>query len=309
MLRNAVFLVLAIFFSTPCFGQDLDTTIPISYEKQSDNSLTRPDAQAEVSPDLDTPTQFQLFRFDPYQSPVFTDYWSNYANQPRVTYTYRYRGIRGVIYKQINRGLRRLYRRALDNSFEWSYLDMTDRDNAFRQLDLEAGDAGQRYWEQRINFWDYLPAEKGGHTAERITIGERYQIFELGPLALNNEGKVSWSGWRFSVSPERDIDRDQRGPTYQRTQRRDVPQTYNIGIRPPRGNLYTGDYFNVSGAVKFGVRLDNLSNNRSSITGKLNIICFSGYRKKPWLGIEIRGRARPFRNDYGLAVTISVLTW
>ena len=311
MLRGAIALFLTLLICNPCNGQEIDTSIPISYEGSKDSSLTRPTAENESPPPtLDTPTHFQLFDFDRYEMPVFTDYWSNYANQPRVTYDYRYRGVHGVIYKQIRRGLRRLYRKALDNSFEMSYLDFEERDRVFRQLALEESDAGQRYWEQRVNFWDHFTVEKGGHRVERITIGDRHRLFELGPLALNNEGRVSWSGWRFSVSPERDIDRDQRGPTFQRRQKNvALDQTYSIGVSPPRGNIYTGDYFNVSGAVKLGVRLDELANNRSSITGKLNIVCFTGLKKVPWLGIEVRGRARPFRNDYGLAITVALLTW
>lgn len=304
-----IFLIFILFFTLPCYGQPIDETfnnyLPVSYGRGY--SGTQPQSES-----LNKKTKLSPFHISSYEDlllpPNLPDYWDSYANQPRITYSYKYEGLRGVIFKQINRGLQRLYSQALRNYWDQSYYTDLDRIRILQRHNLSEADAGNRYWEQRRFFFDYLPVEKGGHATQEVTVGSEFRVIELGPLGVSNAGKVSWSGWNFSISSERDLPgRRLRDPDYERPQRN--TRDYSLGISPPSGNLYSGNNIAVSGKVRVSVKINDFTRNRSIITGQLNFIGYQGMRKKPWIDINITGRAVPFNNEYAIEAAVVLLVF
>ena len=305
MLKYVFILVLLVFNCLPCLAQD--DIIPTSYEK-NDSSLTQ--SQSDQITNLAEFTRLDYSSLSSARYGSFPDYWDTLANRPHITYQYRYRGLRGLLYKHIDRGVRRFYDKALTNSYDWSYSDPMDRDRNMRRYRVEASDAGNRYWEQRLYFWDYYSPENGGHHVEQIEIGDITDIVSIGPLTVNNQGKFLWSGWRLTFSPERDVVDRNRDNDLEPNRPNSAPRQYSVGIMPPRGNLYTNEYITVSGSMGFNLRVNDFNDNKSTITGNLDIIGFSGVsRKRAFIGINIRARAKPFINEYGIQLTVALLQW
>jgi hypothetical protein len=307
VLKYVYCLIFLLFFSLPCHAQD-EGIFPTSYGSDGSSGSRSTAEEEDFGLDLNTPARLNILDIRRNYSIDFPDYWDSYAHSPSVTYRFRYRGLRGLIHKQIMRGIGKFYDQALKNFWNESYLSPYDQRRLMQKYSLEAGDAGNRWWEQRQHFFDHYSIENGGHSVELVQVGERYDIASVGPITVTNEGRFSWSGWRFSISPERDIpDKRIRGPEYEQPQRTQEQRQYSLGIHVPRGNIFTGENWTVSSRIKFGIRLDDLARNKSSVTCDIRIIGYTGLRKVPWLGINIKGRARPFRNDYGVQVTFALL--
>lgn len=311
MFRYVVFLVLTTFLASPCWAQD--DIIPTSYrDNDRDRSITRPQVE-DNDPHLD---QKVLLDLDILWTPPrvsFPNYWSVYANQPHVRYNYEYKGFYGLVYKQFARGCEKFYRRALRNTWAQSHLPQSEIDSLMREYNLAASDPLHPWWKREF-FFDNLPVEKGGSRVETITVGDTYELVSAGPLSLSNSGRVAWSGWRLSVGQDRDLPsrklrRDIDGTTTDDDPQSQDPQRLSLGISPPSGNLYTGSHWTVSGNVKLGVRVNTLQDNKSSITGKLEILGYTGYNRDRFIAIEIKGRARPFINDYAVEMSIALLTF
>lgn len=296
----------------PAFGQE----IPVSIDPTRGPVNTQLDFSFEENPDIslsdDLRISLQLTKYKTY----FPDYWTTYANQPKVNYVYRYKGLQGLIYKHTMRSLGRYYNDALQNTWATSPLSYADLDNAQRNYALKASVPKYPWW-RRPYFFNHYPIAKGGSRVEGVIIGRTHDIVTLGPLNLSNSGRVSWSGWRLTVSAEDDLptkrfkknnlDGTRQQETFE--ERRSNSRHYAFGISPPRGNLYTSDNWSVSGSVRLGLKGGFHDHNKSSITGSLRVIGFSGYKYTPWLSINIKAKAQPISQDYGVQMTISLLTF
>lgn len=296
----------------PCQAQDdnipppeLSLLASLSVDDRQPYTTSKPTIRKPTSSEPSNVLTDLDFNLNPHIS--FPSYWNSYANQPRNTIIVDYDGLHGVIYKQITRLSDKYYNKMLDNFWQQSYLHPMDLDRAQRQYNLNASDWGCRWWEQRVSFWDHFPVEKGGARVTVHTIGQKSQVLALGPLAVYNTGKTSWQGWRLSLdAPEDDTQNNAiSNDPNNLLKNRDL----SFGIKPPKGNIYTGDYWTVSGSVDLSIRVNNLNNNGSRIRGEISILGYYGYRKIPWVDITLRGAARPLRNDYSVTLYISLLRW
>jgi hypothetical protein len=191
-------------------------------------------------------------------------------------------------------------------------------DQRIKAYNLEASDCSYRWWER--SWYESFPIEKGGSQAIVQVIGHRHQILALGPLTLNNEGKVRFSSWRISFSHERDepekpkssdtsnnadqeaVDREMDPDPMKEYRKRDVV----FGVRPPRGNLITMQSWTLSGSIGVNFRIESLRRNGSSINGSINLIGYTNPRT-PFIAVELHGYAKPFRDDYGLEIMIALV--
>lgn len=308
-------LIICIFLTS---GDAQESTFPIKLDLNnslldrktrspfSRHETKKQDPPKSLHPLINLDLRLRIYR------PSLPDYWTTYANQPHEIVITQYRGLHGVIYKQIKRQAHKYYGKMLRNYWNQSELHPMDLAQEIKNYTIRSSDYGHRWWEQRNSFIDYLPKEKGGARVVYHTIGERYQLFSIGPIEIHNTGKVSWAGWRFSISSEEDKlkekpnkDLDGVNQPIIRTSERHLL----FGIKPPKGNIYTGDLWTVSGSVNFNLRLDNFKNNGSSIKGQIRIIGFYGIRKTPWFNISVRATLRPFREQYSASLNISLIQW
>lgn len=238
--------------------------------------------------------------------PHLPDYWNEYANRPREVVITQYEGFHGVVYKQIERFAGKYYKRMLRDY--WNQLDLQPMALKRRMDDynLRSSDYGSRWWERRVSFFDSFPVEKGGSRVVYHTIGRKHELFSLGPVHVHNTGKIGWSGWRFSVSAEEDrIITDPADSSFLHSESRRL----SFGIKPPRGNIYTGETWTVSGSMKLNLRVDNFANNGSTIKGQIKIIGLRGIRGVPWLNVSLRASVKPFREEYRASIQISLIQW
>jgi hypothetical protein len=308
VLKYVSLLLFSIFLSLPVFGQD--ETMPVSVNPNRGASTTFTEQSFEKNPRSNINLNLDLTNWSDYKV-SFPNYWNTYANQPHISYVYRYKGFQGLVYKHTTRALNKYYEKALHNTWDVSHLSYLDLDDAKKEYALKASDPPNPWWERRY-FFDNFPIEKGGSRVEGIIIGETVDVFSLGPLSLKNSGKLSWNGWRLTISTERELptknfSKDLDGTSFEEDDEK--AKHYSFGISLPRGNLYTGSNWSISGSVKIGLKVNSFDKNRSSIAGSLKILGHTGYRHIPRVMINIKGKARPVINDYGLQIVISVLTF
>jgi len=308
LVRYIASLVLLFIFSLPVMGQE----IPVSIDPTKDPATSRPDFsfKENTGPSLSDVLKLDLNRYNQY----FPSYWNTYANKPEVLYVTQYKGLHGLIYKHTIRAITRYYDGALANTWATSHLSYFELGDIQRAYALKASEPRHRWWSRQYFFHNY-PIEKGGSRISRTIIGRTYEILSLGPLALTNAGKVSWSGWRLSISPEKDFPTKGFAKNLDGTDHREAvesrqsPGRYSFGISPPKGNLYTGDSWSISGSLRLGVKTALNNRNKSSITGTLKILGHMGLHHRPWIAIAIKGKAQPISQDYGIQVSISLLTF
>lgn len=312
---------LAVLLATmPVHAQDLDEPIQLALNTgytapaslAPSNSLDRY-SKPEIKKKQPVPDKpkldFRIFDFD-YRPTSFPDYWDTYAHQPRYKYTPEYKGLHGLIYKQISRACNRLYRRYSRDYWEQRSLDDPYFDSKYRRFLLFQNDFHNRWWDREY-FFDSFTVENGGISNRTYTIGETCEVVSLGPLSLRNSGKVSWSGWRLNVAHrrERDLDRQFDIAGNELPRNRFNERALELGISPPSGNIYTARHWTLSGSMKVNVRLGNLANNGSTLRGRLDFIAYMGHNPRPWLGVTIDCSARPLRNDYRATIAIALLRW
>lgn len=338
--RSFISALIICIFLTPTYAQDRNQDpLELLARLDLDNSLlARLDLGKETSPyqpktkerepldlpDISSNLNLQLLQYRPH----FPDYWTTYANRPHEKVFTRYKGFQGLINKEIKRVAHKYYKDLLKDY--WSQrasLNPYDLDQEIRYYNLSSSDYGNRWWEQREFFYDHFPKEKGGASVVYYTVGENREIFSVGPLSLNNTGKVKWSNWRLTLSrddededlrtkdlrPDQQIQDSENSATAQiEFQTNPIIETGRrlaFGIKPPRGNLYTGSYFNISGSINLNVRLDTLSDNGSSIKGQIRFTGLWGVRKVPWCHINIEVTVKPLQEEYGATFKINLLQW
>jgi hypothetical protein len=275
------------------------------------NDLTAREStpKARLSLNLDFSETYQ-------RTPYFDNYWTEYANQPKKVYAKEYGGLYGVIYSQIQRQATKFYKPRVKELWSSSYLHPLDLDTQVRNYQLFTTDFGNRYWEQRENFWDYYPIDKGGAESLVTVVGRSYEIGQLGPLSLTNTGKVSLSDWKFSV--DKDVDTDDldndiinTDPRLDRTpintnrvgNGRININDYALGISPPDGNIYANRYLSVSGSIRFNIKGNLDRDNGSAIKGRLKFTGFS--RNGPWLKSYLKVSVKPFRDQYSIQLLLA----
>jgi hypothetical protein len=116
-------------------------------------------------------------------------------------------GFQGFVEGKIEQRLRSIWLDSLQSLYDAGTLD----DHGLRQAMDRMGEAfadqraGGRWWER--TWWEAMPEAKGGAPDRPFvyTIGERLEVFRLGPFALTNDfkGKVD----RFMLSLEPDSER------------------------------------------------------------------------------------------------------
>lgn len=325
-IKYLIFILLCV---SPAYGQEAEDSIPISLSNYSVLGRThledrhyhnKPETKILETPQSERYPNLNFYsELDLKYSPTFPDYWTQLANQPRRTVIVQYKGLHGIIYDQVERQAKKKYRSWLRDYWQQSYLHPMDLDARIRNYYLRSSDFGNRYWERRQNFWDYLPVNRGGASVIYHQIGSTHEIFSLGPITVKNTGKIKWSGWRLSVSSEEEAltteeeIEDEKFPRLDRSgsrQRRRVRRRLALGIIPPRGNLYNGRYFIISGSIKLSLRLkDKLSENNSRIEGQLEITGLHSLMRIPWINAEIEAEIEPFTQQYEVKIAVSLLRW
>jgi len=271
----------------------------------------------EIDPVLDQP-KFEFPLIDIHQKVYFPDYWTELANRPSVYTKIEFEGLHKVLYKQLTRHATKFYEDQLRDLWDNSSLHPIELDARIRQYELESSDFGDRFWERRRYWWDNLPAEQGGARVEEYKIGTQFELARVGPLSVMNTGKVSWAGWGLSIDREPDdqiIDKDivHNDIRYDKARSRTISRIdtadYALGIRPPKGNLYNGEFFSVSGSVNVNIKLDDIKDNGSSIRGELQLMSHATRKKIPWLSVTLLTRCKPLREQYSVQLVFSILTF
>ena len=181
MFRYVIFLVSLILLTSPCRAQD--DILPANYKENKNESIL-PDVE-ENKHELNDKVLLDLdLRWEPPHVP-FPDYWTAYASQSRVRYTYRYKGFYGLIYKELSRATMKFYRKALRNTWSQSHLSQLDLDRLKQKYGLISSDPEHPWWHREF-FFEHFPIEKGGSCVENITVGDDYEIVSMGPLSLSN---------------------------------------------------------------------------------------------------------------------------
>ena len=321
------FLALLLMLSLPVQAQEtvedpfaLNDPIQLAYNKGLKNSLLASYSKrgssydrSKVTETRPQPTNQPTIDFNSLLEldtrPYLPNYWNTYANQPQHRYTPEYKGLHGLIYKQVERLCSRYYRRFSRDYWQQQAEIDPYYLSRYRRFKMFEADFHNRWWDR--TFLESFKVEDGGIENRTYIVGETYEVLEIGPLALKNSGKVSWQGWRlnFSHQRERDIDRefDELGNPLPRN--RVNERAFVFGISPPRGNLYTAESWTLSGSMKVNFRLGDLQRNGSTIKGRLSFLAYMGYKPKPWLGIELEATARPMRGEYRATLTVALLRW
>jgi len=273
----------------PAFGQDiyptsLDPKPPYSKEKISEHE----------NPSLaDMDLRLRISSKDVY----FPNYWNTYANKPHVTIIYRYKGLRGLAHKHLMKQANKYYDKVVQNTVATSYMYGHQKKEHFDP---------QHQFSNRRYFFDHFPVEKGGATVRLAIIGKTHNIFSLGPLSLTTAGKLSLNGWHLSLSSARSKNTSVNKSEENIFVRKNEITEYSLAIRPPR--THAGNNWTISTSFKAGVRLrDFRRDNKSSVTCGIKIIGRSGINQVPWIIIKIKGKVRPFKNDYGVRITATIL--
>jgi len=248
--------------------------------------------------------------YEHYDVPLL-DYWNEYANRPRDIIIIKYRGLHSIIHKQLYRVIKKYYERQLRQYWTNIYDDELERDAVIKQYYLEESDCEYRWWD-RTWMQAFLP-EKGGARVTTHTIGHSHEFIRLGPISIKNTGRISFKGWKFTLTREKERKNEKRHHLNLRPEDKETPvddvrskeRDFIFRISPPKGNIYTGQNWTLSGDIKFNVRFQKLKNNRSSIKGRLKLIGY--YRRTAWITIQLIGKAKPFRDEYNLSFSIFIL--
>jgi len=249
--------------------------------------------------------------------PVFPDYWSTYANQPNHIYRTHYRGLHGVIHDQIFHQINRYHKKYFKELLQNSSLHPVDLESRLRNYRTEASDSQYRWWEKK-KWFDYYPVSKGGSELRVHVVGCTRTVLSLGPLDVTNTGKVSLSRWRLTIDRVEDddgpVDRDIINTDIRNTKSKTINdrpiqgRNFSLGIKPPKGNIYTGDNWTLSGSVKVNVKFNLDRDNGTALRGQLKLL---GYTRKklPWLQVALRVSAKPLRNQYSAQLVFTLLTF
>lgn len=313
---------------SPAYGQDIDdtiklalnsgvTTTPTSARSNSDHSQSKIDNLSLYNTiDIDIFNNARSYSID------LPDYWNNYANQPRHIYRLKYKGLYGLMHKQVSRLFYKYYK---DNSQEYwkeqSYTNDPTFTSRYRQFKIMESDFHTRWWNR--DFFQYLGVEKGGSEIRSYTIGETYDVLSLGPLNITNAGRVSWSGWDLNFSHGRDKQLDRRRDEFGNLinnetdntlarsiiKIKEIDRAFVFGISPPKGNIFTGNNWTLSGNVRADIRVDTFDSNGTTFSGSVNFISYYGMRHTPWISVKLEGKAKPFQEDYQLELTIVMLSF
>jgi len=320
-------LILSFVLLTPSNAQNEDTIFPDSWTKELKISLfynynfniaLQPTNETSDFEDVKKePDSIFLHRGLDYKrgiSPTFNDYWARYYQTNNI-YITKYKGLHKLIHRHLFRVINKYYKRELRKFWSNSYLNLIDLDTQVQQYHLEASDSEYHWWER--SWMQSFPIEKGGARVLTNTIGHSHDVYSIGPISIKNTGKVSWSGWRLTVSHERDeterdkINRDIRtsydneryidpsNPTRDAKKR-----DFVFGISPPKGNLYSGKNWTVSGMLRMNIRIKKIRKNSSSVAGSIR---FRGYfHNIRWISAELEAITKPFVNEHSLMLSIVI---
>lgn len=101
----------------------------------------------------------------------------------------KYEGLEGIVVRKLNGRLKKIWRDSINDAWEAEMLDVDAYKAAFNDMYERMGDfnAGGRWWER--SWLDSLTPERGGAPAQPFvhTIGERLEVFKLGPLSFSND--------------------------------------------------------------------------------------------------------------------------
>ena len=134
--------------------------------------------------------------------------------------------------------------------------------------------------------------------------------------------RISWSGWRLSVTQEPNNDltrerieaqRDLDSPTLIENDPRPYTKRrkdkFSLGISPPQGNIYTADNWNLSGAVKVNIKFHSLNENGTIFRANVKFKGYQGRSRIPWVNMKLTVTARPFRDDYSAKINFILAQW
>jgi len=313
-------VLLTLVYALPAYAQDESllasaTTGPSTTDSEAlPEKITTAPIEPKIAFRLDLGIDSWLKNLRPH----LPDYWSTYANQPNHTYITHYKGLQGVIHDQIFHQINRYHKKYLKELWENSTLHPMELESRIRDYNLEASDSHYRWWEKE-NWFEYYPIDRGGSELKINVVGHNHTALSIGPLDITNTGKVSLSRWRLSIDRVEDdepvdrdiVNKDIRAETSKPyTHQRPIEgNDFSLGIKPPKGNIYTGDSWTLSGSVKVNVKFNLGRDNGTAIRGQLRLMGYTHRKNQAWLQVALRVTAKPLRDQYSAQLVITLLTF
>lgn len=218
-------------------------------------------------------------------------------NEPKIYYTTKYSGLQGVMYEQIRRVIYK-YCNQLQNKYG-TYVQISEF-----QLQMHSYNIDDR-WEPE-NFTDCFSPENGGAIYEERVIGKNIEILSIGPINLTNNGKLTFNDLWLDVSSK--SSNSSSAKIDAKSEELDLTRhlIFDIGLPPER--LINNKYYVTTAAIKLNLRADQFSqNNKSGAT--LIITTKFLYNRKPCAEWQIKAYSRPFINEWGIELSIKLLTF
>lgn len=169
---------------------DLDGAGGVVHPPKPETDDLGSDPRRPVNPEVDVRLELPSFRWLPR-----VDNGSDFLHQVSLTrlppgsLMVRYEGIEGLVVRKAYGRLKRLWRDSINDAFDAEMLDDHGLHAAYDDMYERLSDfnAGGRWWER--SWLDSLTPERGGAPATPFVhqIGERIELFQLGPLSVTND--------------------------------------------------------------------------------------------------------------------------
>jgi len=271
----------------------------LPYEKS-----TKPQQSEEVAKSEEpSEDSFSSLRFPTLEDQLslepFTNYWTEYVNQPNYHLNIKYEGLHAVVIQQLSKLAKRYYNRALDNYWNNSDLHPLDILKQQREYNIQQSNSDYPWWDR--SFHDSFPVEKGGQKIITYRVGCRSEVINIWGIKLFNDGKFSLSDWKLGVT-DTDIDPALTNQSDLRLQTNQ--QRVGILIEPPVPELAISQ-FKVSFSTRANIRFET-TENRSELKFILKFV-YSNTKNEPIINMRVRISTQPFTGRAAIEAQLCLL--
>lgn len=290
-LLRIILLVFVGLISNVCYAQD--SVINLSLDNQDKTHYAA--NQFKSGWDASSKTSFE----QSLKQPGY-DYWDDWVSKPSYRLEIEYVGFHKAVYNQIERVANRYYKQQLRTYWDQSYLDPIDLDRRMRSYNLYTSDFHNQWWNRR--WYESLPPEKGGQVAYKQKIGCAAHVFQIGPVGLSNEGRFSWSSWRFDVEDNADTTLSD----IEAIQQGNIREKYNLGLRTPEAE-FRDKWYEMRFSAKVNVRADNLSIGNRSEVGCAFKFTLLNSREEPSIRFQASAKYQPLSGRAEIQCQLNLL--